>query len=83
LYLNTQAQSVCLGVDTQLLLVSTTSDVQRCFEVVVGSFSIVCYNDFLDVACDAGRRASFSEVVRPACTLTITSLLTETLAFFY
>ena len=29
LNLNTQAQSVCLGVDAQLLLVATTSDVGR------------------------------------------------------
>ena len=59
LNMNTQAQSVCLGVDAQLLLVLTTSDVQRCFEVVVGSFSIVCYNNFLDVA----GRAGISDVI--------------------
>ena len=36
LYLNVQAQSVCVGVDAQLLLVSTTSVCRRdCFEVVV------------------------------------------------
>jgi hypothetical protein len=50
LNLNTQAQSVCVGGDAQLLLVATTSDnAIGCFKVVVGSFSIACYNNFLDV----------------------------------
>ena len=43
----------------------------------VGFFSISCHNkNFLDVGCNAVKRASFSEVVgSPACTMTTTSML--------
>ena len=45
--------------DVQLLLVSTT----RCFEVVVGFFSIACHNNSLDVGCNVEDVAFFSDVI--------------------
>jgi hypothetical protein len=78
-----------VGVDAQLLLVATTSDAICCFKAVVGSFSIACYNNFLDVAGRAGisgvinsclskvitpsRVCCLEVVVRASCTLTTTS----------
>jgi hypothetical protein len=46
LNLNSQAQSVCVGVDTQSLLVATTSDIGRrrvknCLKVVVALHSVL------------------------------------------
>ena len=58
-----------MGVDAQLLYsVNNKWCAMDCFKVVVGSFSIACYNNFLDVA----ERAGISGVINSRLSKVIT-----------